>query len=400
MNVESIYNIYVPFRDRWYVYNTASGAFASLNQDYLVESPEALQAGFYVPQEVDEVGRILSLMEKNMNLPIRELDVTVLLTECCNFQCVYCYQDKAKHQVFSVQDITYLMGRLQQSALHGVQSFYIHYFGGEPLLNQPVMFELHRKMKDFAREQAVAYHPVITTNGSLMTKEILRTMQFEKIQLTFDGSRFWHPKLKRASDFGYDDLMQKVQLVLLESDAQLRIRFNLCKENAQSFKETIDEVLSLPEFDWERVEFQIQDLVNRTGTNLFHPLDPEAYAQFQFELYHYLQCRGFKMKLPRALTQPCKFISGRAIVMNPGGKASFCTTESREVNPEDVFVAPHQLPHRREVLPEVCHHCQILPLCLGGCKVRERGTTGCVPFKYTLKSILTDYLVNPGHWRL
>lgn len=395
---ESKYNLSFQVDGKYYLYNVFTSALALLDSTNIDVTDETIAAGFYVPDDQDETQLVMDNVLSNINLPITRLDLTVVLTEKCNFGCVYCYQDKANHSVFTLCDVQNLMVKIRQAVSKGVRALNIHYFGGEPLLNTEAMIALHRELSELAGEHHISYQPFITTNGSLLTSEILRLMQFNRLQLTFDGHREWHNRLKKSQGFNYDDLLSQVSLVLQHSDTTLRLRFNVCAENAESFDATIEDILSLPAFRWDRVEFQVHDLVNHGGKALFTELTPVQFASYYWSIHKKLQSKGMKLRLPQVLTQPCEFITQRATTICPGGKTCFCTTDFSPADASDLFEHPHAPRQRSLSLPKVCMDCKVLPLCLGGCALRERGLGSCVPWKHALVPALKDYVTNPDGW--
>ena len=98
----------------------------------------------------------------------------------------------------------------------------------------------------------------ITTNGSLLTKEMIQKINFDLIQITFDGNEYWHEKLKKSNSFSYQQLLSLAELIMSNTGSNLSIRFNICKENKDSFFETLEKILSYPSFNSESVRFRFQ----------------------------------------------------------------------------------------------------------------------------------------------
>ena len=109
--------------------------------------------------------------------------------------------------------------------------------------------------KSLCQNKSKSFSSYITTNGSLLTIDVLEKLKFNTIQLTFDGDVKYHEKYKVAKNFGYNNLLNLVNIVLKHSNSKLKIRFNICKENASGFKTVIDDVFALPDFDVNRISF-------------------------------------------------------------------------------------------------------------------------------------------------
>ena len=47
------------------------------------------------------------------------------------------------------------------------------------------------------------------------------------------------------------------------------------------------------------------------------------------------------------------------------------------------------------VLPEKCNHCELLPICQGGCRAEQLiGQDGCLPRARVIDKVLTNYVDN------
>lgn len=151
--------------------------------------------------------------------------MTVALTERCNFRCVYCYQehepktlksDNAKKLINTVREIL---------SANNYKSLRIHYFGGEPLLNLEMLYFLHDEFQKVSREFNIKYEPFITTNGSMLNRDILSRVRFRNVQLTFDGLEETHNKLRKSDNFKFKDTINLIPDILELAD-NLTIRYN------------------------------------------------------------------------------------------------------------------------------------------------------------------------------
>src|SRR5258706_15519929 len=106
-----------------------------------------------------------------------QLRVTLLTTLQCNFACDYCFQgDHGDYNKFAakmsmeqaVGVAKWIEGRLD--TLHP-EKFVITFFGGEPLLNVPVMYYLAERCYELCQERGVRQFCNIITNGLLLTPE-------------------------------------------------------------------------------------------------------------------------------------------------------------------------------------------------------------------------------------
>lgn len=112
-------------------------------------------------------------------------ELTFILTEDCNFRCTYCRQARGTRRLEEAE------------ALRAVRSFRrflekeaaVCFYGGEPLLGFPVLRGVVENLERHLRSDKGGIHYTLTTNGSLMTPEILRFLERHgfSIILSFDG---------------------------------------------------------------------------------------------------------------------------------------------------------------------------------------------------------------------
>lgn len=114
---------------------------------------------------------------------------------------------------------------------HKYNRLKIHYYGGEPLLNLNVLLYFHEKFKIISEDMGIPYKTSLTTNGSLLTNELISYLKFDTIQLTFDGLAKTHNSLRVSDIFRFDEQVQLLGRILEHSDTQIRFRVNLCRQN-------------------------------------------------------------------------------------------------------------------------------------------------------------------------
>jgi sulfatase maturation enzyme AslB (radical SAM superfamily) len=120
-------------------------------------------------------------MDKKMKLS----QVAFIVTDACNFYCSYCPQDKeSTYMKLSTIDkaIPFFYPYLDENAV-------IVFFGGEPLLAfDTIEYAVSKVLKQNSSEQKQLSFSV-TTNGSLITDEILEFFQVHRfsVLLSYDG---------------------------------------------------------------------------------------------------------------------------------------------------------------------------------------------------------------------
>jgi uncharacterized protein len=153
-----------------------------------------------------------------------ELNVTVLTTLQCNFACDYCFQgDHGDYNKFAEKmslDTAARVGDWTEGELDRVrpEQLLLTFFGGEPLLNLPVMYYLAERLSGAARSRGVRIMINVITNGLLLTEEIVDRLNpcgLNGIKVTLDGDRDAHNRLRplRGGQGTFDRIIENVRKV-------------------------------------------------------------------------------------------------------------------------------------------------------------------------------------------
>jgi uncharacterized protein len=119
------------------------------------------------------------------------VNIALFLTQTCNMRCLYCYGQGGEYGqpgVMTGETAHAAVDWLMVNSLDAEQ-VHIGFFGGEPLLNFPVL----QQVVAYAKAQAAAHGKRITfgitTNASLLTDRIIAYLKAENINplISFDG---------------------------------------------------------------------------------------------------------------------------------------------------------------------------------------------------------------------
>lgn len=260
------------------------------------------------------------------------------------------------------------------------------------------LYYLHKNFLDLSQKYNITYHSHITTNGSLLNKKLLNNINFDKIQLTFDGDKEIHEKFKVSNNFRYEDLFKKINLILKESDSFVRIRFNISKENKLYFEKVLKNILEVYHKDLKRLNFYFSPLRNLTNTNSFTELSPEEFSDIDWDLRKILTEYGIKLSFPKRLKTPCKFPYKLAICTGPSLKSYYCTSSFDENDDFEKLISKFNKINRSLHLTRECINCEILPLCLNACRYLEKNQRGCPTEKFKINQMVIHFLENREKW--
>jgi radical SAM protein with 4Fe4S-binding SPASM domain len=127
------------------------------------------------------------------------------MTDECNFRCKHCFLGKKTPSELSVNQISALLQEFEE-----MQGLRVLITGGEPLLHRKFK-EINEILPDFFIRK------ILFTNGSLLSKNVLKRLSVNEIQISIDGLEHAHDALrgkgtyrlalnavKRAIDSGFE----------------------------------------------------------------------------------------------------------------------------------------------------------------------------------------------------
>ncbi len=305
----------------------------------------------------------------------RAYTLLVMTTYACNFSCWYCVQ-KHKHVALTTDTEDKIKSHIARY-LHDnkIKSFNLSWFGGEPLLNYDSMRRLSSFASEYCRDNGIDYMSSITTNGSLLTPEMISEMsglKFRNFQITIDGSRVHHNATRynaTISDSFSLILHNIYTLCDVIPEANVVVRINYTKDNLdEDIVAQIDSILA-PFRNRVQIMFRkvwqeklsdelsakvgtiMEDMV-RKGYNVFHDFDSPAPCYVEKVHYHAVfpdgtvdRCSNVDMSQARGM-----LLSDGAIKWN--NRPQECDA--------NIFTAKSE-----------CERCKYLPLCFGPCPKRR-----------------------------
>ena len=178
-----------------------------------------------------------------------ELHITLLTTLQCNFSCDYCFQgDHGDYNKFAekmsmetaAQTADWMERELDR--VHP-QKLTLMFFGGEPLLNLPVMYYVAERMSAATQARGVAIAVNIITNGLLLTPDVVDRMLpwgLQGIKITLDGDRETHDRMRplRGGQGTFDRIVENVRAVA--GKVNIGISGNFDETSADSIPALLD----------------------------------------------------------------------------------------------------------------------------------------------------------------
>lgn len=266
----SRYNIILRDSGFSYWYNSLSNRFFRLSEsvcdklerniassDDIESFPQSfyeklVDFGFIIDDKIDELEKV---REKNESA-IRSKDyfLVILPTLDCNFKCWYCIQDHIVSKM-SFNTLEKLKNHIKYMLSDcKITSLSIEWFGGEPFM---YFDDIISPLSEFAikncKEYGVPFRNSATTNAFYLNDTVIEKLdflEFKNFQITLDGSKEFHDKVKFqhgiASSFDY--VLKNIDRMLKVSpqiSVTLRINYthnNLNEKIVEEVKNLISEL--------------------------------------------------------------------------------------------------------------------------------------------------------------
>lgn len=389
---KSIYNIPIESPYGIILFNSFTGALLLLDSDMynrflanqLTSSESALflTNGYYIEDSMDEQALIEYTRSKAVFASKNHI-YRIFTTTACNARCPYCYEDKTTPSFMSEKTADALISFILNHSV-GSDTIYLHWFGGEPLLNWKIIDYITSHLQKFSDFHL---HQTITSNSSLWNDSLIHLAKdkwgLNRVQVTLDGFRSTHNQIKLYTDRtdGFQDTIDNIHK-LLDAKIFVDIRLNVDKSN---FKSVLDLLYYLNKefsdrqylrvYPYPVFNSNVDDIcISRENQNL---IDAENCEHYLFPISDAINDLHFSTISHRNRCQKavsCGAVKEGNFVIDPNGLLYKCSFEvSCPKNAVgDVFTGIRMnTNYAKWALPsysDECLRCSYLPLCQGGCK--------------------------------
>lgn len=391
------------------VYNTLTKGLVILDNDLLEcleksvdcgPNPSELKSlqdlGVLVPDEMDE-DLFFDVYYNQVRFNNSTLRISLLTTLNCNFACPYCFEGDLTYgkKQMSSDTADHVVSWTKARAIESrAARINLEYLGGEPLLNIPVIERIGSELLSFCEERRVKFTSFVISNGYLLNGETAKRLVaagVKNVRVTLDGPEEIHNATRFLRGDGgktYSTIINN----LLECKGIVSISLSGCytRETVDKIPDLLDELVKvgLGPDDIFKVQFSAMSPSETGGraaafdkrcipTDCAHEIVIKAQnelkkrgygtytlADSDFSICGTICSADYSVNYDGAIFKcPC-------LVDHPGYEVGNVREELR-YNPEMVRCLGHSTFENPE-----CRNCQVLPVCLGGCRYLALVQTG------------------------
>lgn len=230
--------------------NTYTGDLSKISKDksqdveYVLSNPDTeeflrikrilINKGYLVEDDVNESARA-ELKYFEVAHSTKNLVLTILPTEDCNFRCEYCYEE---HNIGRMApNIIDAIKKFVERNLYKYDMLQVNWFGGEPLEAVDIIVDLSAFFMDICAKQKKPYLAGITTNGYCLKPESFKklySLHITDYQITIDGTEKTHNLARPHKDGANSYQVIKNNLINIRDNVKTKnvsitIRTNITK---------------------------------------------------------------------------------------------------------------------------------------------------------------------------
>lgn len=215
-----------------YLYNVSEMLAFKINGELFKDLNEISNNHFEISDELKDALLVMKLVKNDNESGYLErqedpsnytiTNLILNLVQDCNLACIYCYGGEGEYnnkgymsEKIAFDSVDWFLKQAKTA-----KDLLITFFGGEPLLN----FDLLKKIVQYSIEKSKEYEKKlsfsITTNATLISKEVIEFFNQHKFSLTIsiDGTEHMHDKNRpfKSGKGSYSSIVPKIK-ELIES---------------------------------------------------------------------------------------------------------------------------------------------------------------------------------------
>ena len=375
--------------DKRIYYNLLTHEMIAVNLSEL-ESPSTrkyfIENWYLVPIEqddqqlVDECRAVLTLMS---SWPKKIHAFNIFTTLDCNARCFYCFENRISGSNMTIKTASRALDYMQEKA--DGEHIKIVWFGGEPLLNYPIIDYISSGLK----KKELEFESEMMSNGLLFDSALVdkakNLWNLKQIQITLDGTRHIYKRVKAYVMDVEDPFERVIKNIksLIKADIRVSIRLNVGLHNDSDIRDLVD--------------FLCEEM--KGEKNLYVYIGPlfeiKKYTEDQKEYIYCLMDEynrklssffGHKKKkdfFEKISNSSCMASGREAVTILPDGKVGICPNITSDALLGDIYANEidekmRENFGRRFYREDKCKQCPMYPNCyiVNGCPNKD-DSEGC-----------------------
>lgn len=340
------------------------------------------------------------------------MELWICLTNTCNFKCCYCFENNTP--VFLDDELINKTISFIQQSCPQIKKLYVHFYGGEPLLNTEKIFTLYNAIKAIPN---IKTQFDIVTNGYLLSLNIFNRLQMIediKFQITLDGLEETHNKRRphKTNKDSYKTIIRNLddiykQYENKEKKPRIAIRFNVDKENEDDFHKLYTLFHKTYHDFFYFFSTPVQDYCNGGEQYTTSMFTPEQYSHFilnNYNKYGIYESPVIERTRPDVV---CGAAKKNFFCISSDGLVYKCPSEVGHVESafydlrNETFVNKYSeinyYINGNPLVNETCKNCFLLFQCMGGGCAKHvfyankyNSKHNCIPLKFNTEEHLEN----------
>lgn len=172
----------------------------------------------------------------------KTLNLTIMITDACNFRCVYCWQNHGT-QIMTTIAKNKIYKFIDYMTKVNCDKVFITWFGGEPLINKTIVAEMASEIKQITKKNNTAFISHIITNGYELTYDLFRRLVANNVHsftITLDGPAEVHNAQRPHANGGptFETILNNLVQIKEQSNNlrfKIQIRVNVSPDTQNGF---------------------------------------------------------------------------------------------------------------------------------------------------------------------
>lgn len=404
----SRYTFILDSNERYYLYNSLSNALVEVDHETYSFLKEHEAGGMPVDESSIDKTLWQMLTEKRFLCETQEdellfykasvqslreqrdfMHLTVVPTMDCCFRCFYCFEHTKNRKYMSEEVMDSIVQYVK--SLPELKRMLLTWFGGEPLMAQPLISQFFRKLR--ASFDGDIQSDIITTGYHIdrNTVDLFRETGISSVQITLDGCKESHNKIKYTD--GCSDVYSKTienskMLADALPDINIVFRVNITKENAGEYPEVFKTLFSI--FEGKRISVCPAIVKNSVppcdgnkdkGSDSIYFTNTE-FTDYIIDLLYKFGIHTPFIRYPGNQLCECAIRDKMAMAFDPEGYAYKCWEKIGDtryaigkldgkgnLSELNITELNRELYGADPLSSPVCTRCKYLPICNGGCPI-------------------------------